>query len=184
MESNKQPSTAETHLVASAQPLPEEPIKQQPDMPAPSANVVENNASVSTSNDTTEEIPLPKTTLEALEQRLAKYQSVQQESADNPSKYRRIGRIVKQYQDAIRLCKAGKPVPFDELPDPPGITSFRDFVFRLIIVSQVFHRSLVLLRLKAPKQINQLRKRPHRLNQIINLYQQQRLACQHKLNHR
>lgn len=33
---------------------------------------------------------------------------------------RRFGRIVKQYEDAIKRCKAGKPVPFDELPTPPG----------------------------------------------------------------
>lgn len=31
-----------------------------------------------------------------------------------------MGRIVKQYQDAIKLNKAGKTIPFDELPTPPG----------------------------------------------------------------
>lgn len=31
-----------------------------------------------------------------------------------------MGRIVKQYQDAIKLHKAGKPIPIDELPTPPG----------------------------------------------------------------
>lgn len=67
-------------------------------------------------------IPLPRTTLEALEQRLAKYQSTMQQAQEegNSSKVRRFGRIVKQYQDAIKLHKLGKPVPFDELPDPPG----------------------------------------------------------------
>ena len=67
-------------------------------------------------------IPIPKTTLEALEQRLAKYQSIMQQAQEenNSSKVRRFGRIVKQYQDAIKFHKAGKPVPFDELPDPPG----------------------------------------------------------------
>ena len=67
-------------------------------------------------------VPEPRTTLEALEQRLAKYQSSMQQAQDegNSSKARRLGRIVKQYQDAIKFCKAGKPVPFDELPDPPG----------------------------------------------------------------
>ena len=69
------------------------------------------------------DIPIPRTTLEALEQRLAKYQSIQQQAQEegNSSKARRLGRIVKQYQDAIKLNKTGKPVPFDELPDPPGI---------------------------------------------------------------
>ncbi len=68
-------------------------------------------------------IPLPRSTLEALEQRLAKYQSVMQQAQDegNSSKARRFGRIIKQYQDAIKLNKLNKPIPFDELPDPPGI---------------------------------------------------------------
>ena len=67
-------------------------------------------------------VPEPRTTLEALEQRLVKYQSSMQQAQDegNSSKARRLGRIVKQYQDSIKFCKAGKPVPFDELPDPPG----------------------------------------------------------------
>jgi len=67
-----------------------------------------------------ETVPQPKSTLEALEQRLAKYQSMQQQAQaeSNSSKVRRMGRIVKQYQDAIKLQKAGKVVPFDELPTP------------------------------------------------------------------
>ncbi|XP_057379948.1 coiled-coil and C2 domain-containing protein 1-like [Daphnia carinata] len=67
-------------------------------------------------------IPIPQSTLEALEQRLAKYQSVMQQAQEegNSSKARRFGRIIKQYQDAIKLHKLGKPIPFDELPDPPG----------------------------------------------------------------
>lgn len=67
-------------------------------------------------------IPLPSSTLEALEQRLAKYQSIMQQAQEegNSSKARRFGRIVKQYQDAIKLNKLKKPIPFDELPDPPG----------------------------------------------------------------
>lgn len=68
-------------------------------------------------------IRIPQSTLEALEQRLAKYQSVMQQAQEegNSSKARRFGRIIKQYQDAIKLHKLGKPIPFDELPDPPGI---------------------------------------------------------------
>jgi len=67
-------------------------------------------------------IPQPRTTLEALEQRLAKYQSImdQAQAEGNSSKVRRMGRITKQYQAAIKASKAGKPVAFDELPDPPG----------------------------------------------------------------
>lgn len=64
----------------------------------------------------------PKTIMEALEQRLAKYQSQEAHAKEegNSSKVRRMGRIVKQYQDAIKAHKAGRPVPFDELPTPPG----------------------------------------------------------------
>lgn len=67
-------------------------------------------------------IRIPQSTLEALEQRLAKYQSVMQQAQEegNSSKARRFGRIIKQYEDAIKLHKLGKPIPFDELPDPPG----------------------------------------------------------------
>lgn len=69
-----------------------------------------------------ETITTPTTVLEALTQRLVKYKSVEQAAKDegNSSKARRFGRIVKQYEDAIKLHKAGKSVPFDELPTPPG----------------------------------------------------------------
>uniref|UniRef100_A0A8D8UUB0 Coiled-coil and C2 domain-containing protein 1-like n=1 Tax=Cacopsylla melanoneura TaxID=428564 RepID=A0A8D8UUB0_9HEMI len=68
----------------------------------------------------------PRTVLEALLQRLVKYQS-QEEAAKaegNSGKARRMGRIVKQYQDAIKLVKAGKAAPVDELPVPPGYPPF------------------------------------------------------------
>lgn len=38
----------------------------------------------------------------------------------NARKERMNQRIMKQFQDAIKYHKAGKPVPFDELPCPPG----------------------------------------------------------------
>lgn len=82
------------------------------------------------------EIPLPpevadlpeetlitaSTVLEALEQRLAIYKEheAQAKEQGNSSKARRHGRIVKQYEQAIKMHKAGKPVPVDELPTPPG----------------------------------------------------------------
>uniref|UniRef100_T1JD70 DM14 domain-containing protein n=1 Tax=Strigamia maritima TaxID=126957 RepID=T1JD70_STRMM len=66
--------------------------------------------------------PAPVSTLEALEQRREKYVAAMKEAQEqmNTSKGRRMGRIVKQYEDAIGLWKAGKAVPYDELPDPPG----------------------------------------------------------------
>lgn len=59
---------------------------------------------------------------EALEQRLEVYKKQEEAAKEqgNSSKARRMGRIVKQYEQAIKLNNAGKPVPFDELPTPPG----------------------------------------------------------------
>lgn len=64
----------------------------------------------------------PATVAEALQQRLDKYQSVElaAKAEGNTSKARRYGRIIKQYQDAIKLHRSGRPVAFDELPTPPG----------------------------------------------------------------
>ncbi|XP_055705411.1 coiled-coil and C2 domain-containing protein 1-like isoform X2 [Phlebotomus papatasi] len=69
-----------------------------------------------------ESLIVAETVEEALRQRLEKYKSVEQAAKDegNSSKARRFGRIVKQYEDAMKLHRAGKPVPFDELPTPPG----------------------------------------------------------------
>lgn len=64
----------------------------------------------------------PKDTLEALEQRRAKYveASAQAKASGDDRKARMHDRIAKQYQSAIRAHKAGKAVNFDELPVPPG----------------------------------------------------------------
>ncbi|CAL8100917.1 unnamed protein product [Orchesella dallaii] len=66
--------------------------------------------------------PAPTTIMEALEQRLQKYKSEVEKAsaASNSSKARRMGRIVKQYEEAIVMYKKGKPVQYDELPTPPG----------------------------------------------------------------
>ncbi|GJQ67542.1 hypothetical protein Trydic_g8354 [Trypoxylus dichotomus] len=59
---------------------------------------------------------------EALEQRLQVYKQQEQSAKEqgNSSKARRMGRIVKQYEEAIKLNNAGKPIPVDDLPTPPG----------------------------------------------------------------
>ncbi|XP_072560582.1 coiled-coil and C2 domain-containing protein 1B isoform X1 [Paramormyrops kingsleyae] len=64
----------------------------------------------------------PKDTLEALEQRMAKYQEAytQAKESGDSRKARMHERIAKQYQSAIRAHKAGKAVNFEELPVPPG----------------------------------------------------------------
>lgn len=87
-----------------------EPAEAPAPTPAPAAKV---------------ELPppdVPKTILEALTQRLQKYQAVEAnaKAEGNDRKARQNGRIIKQYQDAIRAHKAGRPVAFDELPVPPG----------------------------------------------------------------
>lgn len=66
--------------------------------------------------------PPPTSVMEALQQRLEKFQGTANEAKEqgNSSKARRIGRIVKQYEDAIKMYKAGKPIDFEELPAPPG----------------------------------------------------------------
>lgn len=68
------------------------------------------------------EIPVPKTAMEALQQRLAKYKEGQKSAQEKgeSSRVRRMGRIIKQYEDAIKLTKAGKPCDYEELPTPPG----------------------------------------------------------------
>ncbi|XP_045138932.1 coiled-coil and C2 domain-containing protein 1-like [Portunus trituberculatus] len=64
----------------------------------------------------------PASVLEALQQRLAKYteQRDKARAEENARKERMNQRIMKQYEDAIKKHKAGKPVDFDELPSPPG----------------------------------------------------------------
>ncbi|XP_064416273.1 coiled-coil and C2 domain-containing protein 1A [Latimeria chalumnae] len=66
--------------------------------------------------------PPPKDMMEALQQRMDKYKAAaaQAKSSGNDRKARMHERIVKQYQDAIRAHKLGKPVEFSELPVPPG----------------------------------------------------------------
>ncbi|XP_030629873.1 coiled-coil and C2 domain-containing protein 1B [Chanos chanos] len=66
--------------------------------------------------------PQPKTVLEALEQRMAKYKEAcaQAKASGDDRKARMHDRIAKQYQSAIRTHKAGRPVNFAELPVPPG----------------------------------------------------------------
>ena len=67
-------------------------------------------------------IPNPRSPQEALEQRLSKYQSGVESALKegNGNKERRMGRIVKQYEDALKALKAGEAVDFSQLPNPPG----------------------------------------------------------------
>ncbi|XP_028827905.1 coiled-coil and C2 domain-containing protein 1A [Denticeps clupeoides] len=64
----------------------------------------------------------PRSLEEALQQRMDKYRAVAEGSKTkgDDRKFRMHQRIVKQYQDAIRAHKAGRPVNLAELPVPPG----------------------------------------------------------------
>lgn len=87
-------------------------------------------------NDANENIKIPKedepmlkvasTVAEALQQRIEVYKLMMEKSEEehNSSKARRYGRIVKQFEDAIKLHKGGKTVALDELPVPPGFGPF------------------------------------------------------------
>ncbi|XP_062975430.1 coiled-coil and C2 domain-containing protein 1A [Elgaria multicarinata webbii] len=66
--------------------------------------------------------PPPRDMMEALQQRMDRYKTAaaQAKSKGDDRKARMHERIVKQYQEAIRTHKAGKPVEFADLPVPPG----------------------------------------------------------------
>lgn len=73
-------------------------------------------------NELDTSIPTPKTTLEALHQRLVKYREGLKHSKEKgeTSRIRRLSRIVKQYEDAIKHTTTGKYIDYSELPSPPG----------------------------------------------------------------
>nr|XP_056706503.1 coiled-coil and C2 domain-containing protein 1A [Euleptes europaea] len=66
--------------------------------------------------------PPPRDVMEALQQRMERYKTAaaQAKGKGDDRKARMHERIVKQYQEAIRAHKAGKPVEFADLPVPPG----------------------------------------------------------------
>ena len=68
--------------------------------------------------------PQPKTTLEALELGLDEYWTVLEdaEAKDDERKARRMERIIKQYENAIKAVKEGKVDDFSELSPSPGFT--------------------------------------------------------------
>lgn len=70
----------------------------------------------------TSDLPPPSTVAEALQQRMDIYKSAAEgaKSKGDDRKARMHQRIVKQYQDAIRAHKAGRPVNLSDLPVPPG----------------------------------------------------------------
>nr|XP_046189865.1 coiled-coil and C2 domain-containing protein 1A-like [Oncorhynchus gorbuscha] len=67
-------------------------------------------------------LPAPGSVGEALQQRMDRYKAAAEgaKSKGDDRKARMHQRIVKQYQDAIRSHKAGRPVNLADLPVPPG----------------------------------------------------------------
>lgn len=108
-----------TPITASAEPAP----PSIPVNPEVTTSLSESGAAVPPPSEDIFGAPPPaKSIMEALEQRLMKYKSEVEKAnaASNSSKARRMGRIVKQYEEAIVNHKKGKPVVYDELPTPPG----------------------------------------------------------------
>uniref|UniRef100_A0A8C9YPH4 Coiled-coil and C2 domain-containing protein 1B n=1 Tax=Sander lucioperca TaxID=283035 RepID=A0A8C9YPH4_SANLU len=70
----------------------------------------------------TVDLPAPSSLAEALQQRMDIYKSAAEgaKSKGDDRKARMHQRIIKQYQDAIRAHKAGRPVTLSDLPVPPG----------------------------------------------------------------
>ncbi|XP_052900032.1 coiled-coil and C2 domain-containing protein 1-like isoform X1 [Anopheles moucheti] len=100
----------------------DEKMQKEAEVPSPSVSTTNTEQPAEEEEEEEENLIQASSVMEALEQRLEKYISVEQAAKDegNSSKARRMGRIVKQYQDAIKMHKAGKPIPIDELPTPPG----------------------------------------------------------------
>lgn len=110
--------------VSSLPPPPEEAVEQslapppqhsiQPPAAAPAAAAAPPVANAA--------LQAPRTVAEALQQRMDRYKEAADaaKSKGDDRKARMHQRIVKQYQDAIRAQKAGRPVNLSDLPVPPG----------------------------------------------------------------
>ena len=85
-------------------------------------NIELGNPNIELGNEIDSSIPTPKTVLEALHQRLDKYREGLNSSKEKgeTSRIRRLNRIVKQYEDAIKDTNAGKITDYSDLPSPPG----------------------------------------------------------------
>ena len=94
--------------------------QQQSQAPPPA--VAEHQAQSAAAPEEADTVKVPATILESLKERMAKYGEEERKAkeAGNESKARRMGRIRKQYEEAIKLHRAGRPIPRSDLPDPPG----------------------------------------------------------------
>jgi len=110
------------HTVDMAALQPEQQTPHNPDTSAVSVPEAHEQASPTADQEQHGGPVAPSTIAEALEQRLEKYKSeeLKAKESGNGSKARRMGRICKQYEEAIRMHKNGRPIPRGDLPDPPG----------------------------------------------------------------
>ena len=101
---------------------PQQSQQQQQQSQAPPPAVAEHQAQAAAAPEDADTVKVPATILESLKERMAKYGEEERKAkeAGNESKARRMGRIRKQYEEAIKLHRAGRPIPRSDLPDPPG----------------------------------------------------------------
>nr|XP_040041709.1 coiled-coil and C2 domain-containing protein 1A [Gasterosteus aculeatus aculeatus] len=90
--------------------------------PPQSSSIPAAPAAPASTHEAAADLPVPSTVAEALQQRMDTYKSAAEgaKSKGDDRKARMHQRIVKQYQDAIRAHKAGRPVDLSDLPVPPG----------------------------------------------------------------
>uniref|UniRef100_W5KXX6 Coiled-coil and C2 domain-containing protein 1B n=1 Tax=Astyanax mexicanus TaxID=7994 RepID=W5KXX6_ASTMX len=102
--------------------LPPPPVQKSAPPPSQSSSIKPAAAPAPSSAPASDALPAPRNLAEALQQRMDKYKSAAEtaKSKGDDRKARMHQRIVKQYQDAIRAHKAGRPVNLAELPVPPG----------------------------------------------------------------
>ncbi|KAF7657060.1 hypothetical protein LDENG_00032390 [Lucifuga dentata] len=93
------------------------PLQSSSKPAAPAASPAPASTQVAPAN-----LPAPSSLAEALQQRMDIYKSAAEgaKSKGDDRKARMHQRIVKQYQDAMRAHKAGRPVNLSDLPVPPG----------------------------------------------------------------
>lgn len=104
------PPPGDAVVERSAPPPPQSSSRPSPAAP-PAAPPVADSA-----------LPVPGSVGEALQQRMDRYKAAAEgaRSKGDDRKARMHQRIVKQYQDAIKSHKAGRPVNLADLPVPPG----------------------------------------------------------------
>ncbi|XP_067947060.1 coiled-coil and C2 domain-containing protein 1-like [Watersipora subatra] len=102
-------------------PSQQTPVKPAAPRAEPSTSAVTEKPEESIPDEKPEALS-PGDTIASLQARLEKYKEseAQAKEQENSSKARRMGRIVKQYTDAIKATKAGRNFEYAELPVPPG----------------------------------------------------------------